>query len=270
MDVRWLQKEVDSDTVPAPASGPLDLGPSGGPTAPTSGHPQPPLGTDSGPSGARGRQEDAGRLVRVAHMLQGCRTLGPGARSVVWVRGCARRCPGCIASPILDDGPSLVLRPDELAARLLATADEGVTFSGGEPFEQAQALAAVGHVLRASGRSVMVYSGFTLDELRSSSDAGVQALLDVTDVLVDGPFERERQADLLWRGSSNQRVHLLTARYAHIASSLDAAGAGVELRVDSEAGLFWAGVPERDFVGQLRRAAEPFGIILTGREGVWA
>jgi anaerobic ribonucleoside-triphosphate reductase activating protein len=163
-----------------------------------------------------------------------------------------------------------VLRADEVAARLLATADEGVTFSGGEPFEQAQALAAVGRILRASGRSVMVYSGFTLDELRSSSDAGVRALLDVTDVLVDGPFERERQADLLWRGSSNQRVHLLTARYAHIASSLDAAGAGVELRVDSEAGLFWAGVPERDFVGQLRRAAEPFGIILTGREGVWA
>jgi anaerobic ribonucleoside-triphosphate reductase activating protein len=213
---------------------------------------------------------DAAPVVRVAHMLQGCRTLGPGARSVVWVRGCARRCPGCIASPILDDGPSLKLRPDELAARLLATTDEGVTFSGGEPFEQARELATVGRELRAAGRSVMVYSGFTIDELRSSENAGVRALLDVTDILVDGPFERERQTDLLWRGSANQRIHLLTARYAHLASELDGAGVGVELRVDSQADLFWAGVPGRDFVGQLRRAAEPYGIILTGREGVWA
>lgn len=209
--------------------------------------------------------------LRIAHILHGCRTLGPGLRTVVWVRGCARRCPGCIATPILDDGPSLVLDPEMTVSRILKQPDEeGVTFSGGEPFEQAESLAIVAAPLREAGRSVMVYSGFTLDELRSSPHPGVQSLLASTDILVDGPFVRERHGDLLWRGSANQRIHLLTPRYQHLAPHLDDPGVGVELRLDTGSHLFWAGVPAPDFTGSLRRAATSRGILLTGHEGVWA
>jgi anaerobic ribonucleoside-triphosphate reductase activating protein len=210
-------------------------------------------------------------VLRIAHMLHGCTTLGPGRRSVLWVRGCARRCPGCIATPILGDGPSLVLDAEAVASRVFAAAeDEGATFSGGEPFEQAEALAEVASLLQARGRTIMVYTGFTLEEMKASSSPGFGALLAATDILVDGPFVREQQRDLLWRGSANQRVHLLTRRYAHLAPHLDAPGVGVELRVDRESNLFWAGVPSPDFPSRLRRAVADRGILLTGHEGVWA
>lgn len=209
--------------------------------------------------------------VRVAHMLHGCTTLGPGRRTVLWVRGCARRCPGCIAAPILDDGPSLMLEVEDAVARIMASTDEeGVTFSGGEPFEQADVLSEVASRIQHAGRSVMVYTGFTLPELRASESRGASALLAATDILVDGPFAREEQRDLLWRGSANQRVHLLTARYAHLAPYLDAPGVGVELRLDRQSKLFWAGVPSPDFPAQLRQAGSDRGILLTGHEGVWA
>ena len=209
--------------------------------------------------------------LRVAHIVHGCGTLGPGRRTVVWVRGCTRRCPGCVATPILGDGPTLLIDPDALAARLLAQPqEEGVTFSGGEPFEQAEALAVVAMAVRAVGRSVMVYSGSTLEELRESTEPGVRSLLAASDILVDGTFVRERQADLLWRGSANQRVHFLTPRYADPMPEIDGRGVGVELRLDAENNLFWAGVPSPDFAGDLRRAGAEGGILLAGHDGVWA
>lgn len=209
-------------------------------------------------------------MLRIAHLIHGCRTLGPGARTVVWVRGCARRCPGCIAAPILDDGPALELNVDELVSRVLSTTDEGVTFSGGEPFEQAGALGSVARALQAAGRSVMVYTGNTLAELRARPDPDLAELLAAADILVDGTFEQSQQADLLWRGSANQQVHLLTPRYQHLASELSRPGLGVEVRVDGEGRLFWAGVPPVGFIGSLRRAAENRGIILASNGDVWA
>jgi len=209
------------------------------------------------------------RIV-VAHMIHGCRTLGPGRRTVVWVRGCSRRCPDCIASSVRDDGPALLLDPAEFVACVLATEDEGVTFSGGEPFDQAPAVAEAASALCASGRSVMVYSGRTLVELQDDPDPSVAALLSVTDILVDGPFETARQRDLLWRGSSNQRIHLLSSRYRGIAIRNDQPGVGVEVRLDAEGRLFWAGVPPVGFVANMRRAADERGVILSTDGGVWA
>jgi len=208
--------------------------------------------------------------IRIAHMLHGCRTLGPGSRTVVWVRGCSRHCPGCIATPILDNGPALVLRPEELVARVLETEDQGVTFSGGEPFEQAAAISQTARYLRKAGRSVMVYSGYTLKELEANSNPWTKALLDQTDVLVDGPFDLSRQADLLWRGSSNQRIHVLTPRYRDLLAAGELPGAGVEVRMDADGRLFWAGVPPVGFVSSLRQAGEDRGIELSANGGVWA
>lgn len=209
-------------------------------------------------------------MLRVAHLIHGCTTLGPGARTVVWVRGCARRCPGCVAAPILDEGAALQITAEELVSRVLATPDEGVTLSGGEPFEQAGALLPVARALQAAGRSVMIYSGHTLDQLRAHPDPQVARLLAAADVLVDGPFEQGQRADLLWRGSANQQIHLLTARYQHLAAELGRPGLGVEVRVDREGRLFWAGVPPVGFVAGLRQAAENRGIILASNGDVWA
>lgn len=98
---------------------------------------------------------------------------------------------------------------------LSAVGIEGVSILGGEPFLQARALAAFAREVRQGGLSVMVYSGFTLDELRSGAVEGAEALLAETDLLVDGRYVRELpERRRRWVGSQNQVVHHLTGRYA--------------------------------------------------------
>jgi anaerobic ribonucleoside-triphosphate reductase activating protein len=109
-----------------------------------------------------------------------------------------------------------IVSPDEVCARVAdaksAYGIEGVTFLGGEPFLQADGLAQVAESARALGLSVMVFTGFTLNECRSLP--GGERLLAVTDVLVDGPYEKDRpETHRNWVGSQNQRFHYLTARY---------------------------------------------------------
>ena len=86
---------------------------------------------------------------------------------------------------------------------------------GGEPFEQARAVAELATLVRAAALSVMVYTGFTLDALRSGAVDGAAELLAQTDLLVDGRYRRELpEVSRRWVGSSNQVVHFLSDRYA--------------------------------------------------------
>jgi anaerobic ribonucleoside-triphosphate reductase activating protein len=107
---------------------------------------------------------------------------------------------------------------DELAAQIDTARErhgiEGLTLLGGEPLAQAAGLAALAHRVRALGLSVMVFSGFTLEEIRERADPDVLDLLAETDLLVDGPFLRDQpEMGRRWVGSRNQRVHALTDRY---------------------------------------------------------
>ncbi|MFZ4678442.1 MAG: 4Fe-4S single cluster domain-containing protein, partial [Nodosilinea sp.] len=91
---------------------------------------------------------------------------GPGSRAVVWVQGCLRACTGCFNPASWPFEPNQIVTVDELVERILADPlNEGVTFSGGEPFWQATALAAVAQRIKAAGLNTMAFSGFTLAEL---------------------------------------------------------------------------------------------------------
>ena len=110
------------------------------------------------------------------------------------------------------------VEPAELAKRIVATKElEGLSVLGGEPFEQAAGLAQVAKLVKGAGLSVMVYSGFTLSELHSRADAGIEgtaALLGEIDVLVDGRYDQTQpETTRRWLGSSNQVMHFLTSRY---------------------------------------------------------
>ena len=133
---------------------------------------------------------------------------GPGFRFVVFVQGCPHHCPGCHnpQSHAFDGGYEVSV--DELFQAIQENPHlAGVTFSGGEPFCQAAALAELGRRVKAAGRTVMTYSGSTLEQLQENKDPAVQALLEVSDILVDGPYvEALRDLTLLFRGSENQRV----------------------------------------------------------------
>lgn len=202
--------------------------------------------------------------IYVAHVAAECTTLGPGKRAVLWVWGCSRGCAGCLASPFNGAPEVSPVALETVADRLLDSADiEGVTFSGGEPLEQAEGLTALVRLLRRRrpDLSYCSYSGFTLAEL-SHGTPHQRALLAQLDLLIDGPFLRDRAADLLWRGSSNQQLHFLTDRYRHLRDRVDDRSAGVEIRFDDQERISWIGVPPPGFVQGIYSGLRRRGILL--------
>lgn len=133
---------------------------------------------------------------------------GEGIRFVVFVQGCPHHCAGC-HNPDTHDfsgGKTAAVRDlfDRICENPLL---RGVTFSGGEPFCQSAPLAALAALIHGRGLDVTTYTGFTLEELQKRGDPTVKALLDATDILIDGPFDlAQRDLSLRFRGSANQRV----------------------------------------------------------------
>lgn len=155
-------------------------------------------------------------MLRVAQLIPDTEAEGPGRRAALWVQGCSLRCPGCCNPEMFaPDKGGEVLDTAEVARRVLATPGlEGLSVLGGEPFEQPRAVAEVCRAVRAAGLGVMVYSGYTLEELRAQRSPDVDALLAEVDLLVDGRFEQHNpERRRRWLGSANQRLHFLTSRY---------------------------------------------------------
>ncbi len=156
--------------------------------------------------------------LRIAQKIRDTEAEGPGVRFAVWVQGCTIRCPGCCNPEMFVHGKGGVeVEPAALAAEILATPGiEGLSMLGGEPFEQAAEVAALARLVKAGGKTVMVYSGYTLDELRerAKADPGVQALLDTTDLLLDGRYDATKpEQTRRWIGSTNQTLHFFTDAY---------------------------------------------------------
>jgi len=204
--------------------------------------------------------EDAGSL-QVSRLIDATSVLGPGRRSVVLVQGCQLRCRGCIAGAThpLDGGEALAV--EQLASWVDSRPEvSGVTFSGGEPFLQAAALSRLIDLLRARrpGLSTMSYSGYRLEWLRQKGSKSQRELLRKLDLLVDGPYVQRLHGALRWRGSSNQRIHALSARHRDEVESGSDGPAGMEWNIDTELNLEWVGVPPRpDFAERLATQAAP-------------
>jgi len=132
---------------------------------------------------------------------------GPGIRVCVFGQGCPHRCPGChnpetwefgCGTPMEEETVMDIVRSNPLC--------RGVTFSGGEPFAQAEGFARLARLLKAEGYEVAAYSGYTFEQLLAGTPAQ-RDLLETIDVLIDGPFRlEERSLELSFRGSRNQRI----------------------------------------------------------------
>jgi len=137
---------------------------------------------------------------------------GPGCRAVIWVQGCLRECPGCFNTESWSFEINQLVSVDSLAEKILSNPrNQGVTFSGGEPFWQAAALASLARKVKVAGLNVMSFSGFTLEQLQSDyAPAGSQELLDQLDILIDGPYIQSLALNSPDSpvSSSNQRVHV--------------------------------------------------------------
>lgn len=156
--------------------------------------------------------------LNVADRITCTEAEGPGRRYALWLQGCPLRCPGCCNPHMIPEVEVEWLEVDSLAQEILSTPDiEGLTVIGGEPFAQAEALASLAQKVRAGGLSVMVFSGYTFAQLSTSKDPNRARLLAEIDLLIDGPYVASKHVDdRRWVGSSNQRAHFLTERYAHM------------------------------------------------------
>ena len=194
--------------------------------------------------------------LRIAQVVPCTEAEGPGRRFAVWFQGCPLRCAGCCNPEMLPDAGGEWVGVGDLVDRIRDAAGrdgvEGVSLLGGEPTAQAAGGAVLANRVRALGLSVMVYSGFTREELLGRGDPATLDLLAATDVLVDGPYLRDRpEPARRWVGSTNQRVHLLSDRYRAddpcwlLPNTL-------ELRLDGGV-LTVNGFPSRSAVGLWRR-----------------
>ena len=146
--------------------------------------------------------------VRIASTIGESIVDGPGFRYTIFTQGCPHHCPEC-HNPQTHDfqaGKEVELETllQEACRNPLVC---GVTFSGGEPFCQPAPLYALAVELKARGKNLLAYSGYTFEELLELPDPYVRKLLSQLDLLVDGPFiAAERNIELRFRGSANQRV----------------------------------------------------------------
>ncbi|MDR3197319.1 MAG: anaerobic ribonucleoside-triphosphate reductase activating protein [Planctomycetaceae bacterium] len=147
--------------------------------------------------------------IRIAGLVKESVVDGPGIRFTIFVQGCLRGCPDCHNPQTHDPQGGEEITIGEIASMIDSNPLlDGVTFSGGEPFLQAKALAELAGYCRQRNLSVVVYTGFYYEEILSDSDnRDWLELLKQTDILIDGPFDREkRTTELAFCGSSNQRV----------------------------------------------------------------
>ncbi|NLW17550.1 MAG: anaerobic ribonucleoside-triphosphate reductase activating protein [Firmicutes bacterium] len=144
--------------------------------------------------------------VRLAGIKQESVTDGEGLRAVVYFQGCPHHCPGCHNPESHDPRGGYVAETEEVLEVLCSNPlIDGITLSGGEPLLQPEAALALAQGARERGKSVWVYTGFTLKAILA--DPVKRAVLSYTDVLVDGPFIlAERDLSLAFRGSRNQRL----------------------------------------------------------------
>jgi anaerobic ribonucleoside-triphosphate reductase activating protein len=155
--------------------------------------------------------------LQIAQIVPCTEAEGPGKRFAIWFQGCPLRCPGCCNPEFLpfEGGDSFSI--DDVVFRIsnaLPLGIEGITLLGGEPFAHSAGASILARRVRASGLSVMIFSGFTIEQIGQLPDPSALQLLRETDLLVDGPYLREQpDTQRRWIGSRNQRIHFLTDRY---------------------------------------------------------
>lgn len=186
----------------------------------------------------------ADEILFISHIEESTTLLGPFKRFVIWVHGCCFDCKGCLAHNT-KHGTYKKMTVEELGEIILQQKDiEGITISGGEPFLQANALRKLIDYLRArKDLGVIIYSGFKRNQLEQKPE--YQALLMVTDILIDGPYIEELDIGQPYIGSSNQKIHQLSERYINDASYYSQKGRRAEIKIFSDQ-VVLVGVPSKE------------------------
>lgn len=159
--------------------------------------------------------------MKIKHVCYPVRVLGPGERVGIWVTGCSFGCPGCMTPELQNPSAGSEMSPAHIVQviRQMAGRVDGITISGGEPFDQVQGLHELVELLHGQVTDdIIIYSGYTLHQLRQRGCMDTDAVLDIIAVLVDGRYVEEKDDGVGLRGSSNQCIHIFrqTERYSYM------------------------------------------------------
>ena len=150
------------------------------------------------------------KIIRLSGIAYESLVNGPGMRRVFFAQGCKHNCKGCFNQDTHDFNGGEERDMDELISDTLKNPIlRGVTFSGGDPWEQADKFAYMARAFKENGLNIWSYTGYTFEYILENKDnrLGWNELLDNIDILVDGKFEEEKTQDgLKYRGSTNQRI----------------------------------------------------------------
>lgn len=156
--------------------------------------------------------------MNVARILYPVEVLGPGKRVGIWVCGCKRACKGCSNPELWEQRPEYEATVDDIMDLVSRIAEshtiDGFTISGGEPMDQPGALSQLLPRLSAYSKDILTYTGYRIEELKARKDPDTDAALSQIGVLIDGEYREEENTDVLLRGSSNQRIHILIPEMA--------------------------------------------------------
>ncbi len=180
----------------------------------------------------------SGHVLNIAEILFRSEVNGPGQRTVIWLQGCRKNCVNCCNPEFraADNGTNYESGAlvNHIARHTNQFRDiEGVTFSGGEPFDQAEALLPAAKSFRDNGLTLMAFSGYSFEELRTKN-ASTAALLSTLDILVDGEYTESLACSRLWRSSYNQTVHFLTDRYQRYSEWTDRSMQECEMIIEND------------------------------------
>lgn len=192
-------------------------------------------------------------------------TLGPGRRLGIWFQGCSIGCAGCVSRDTWSSYGGITTSVDQLVLQALHLIEKhsltGVTVSGGEPFEQPEALLALLRQLRnrSTGNHLdfLCYSGLPLKVIRQRFGSH----LELIDALIPEPFVHKRSETANWRGSSNQPVILLSDTARERFAELPTGPAGMQIAV-SEGQVWMVGVPNPNDMDRLVGLAASKGLRL--------
>ena len=196
-------------------------------------------------------------------------TLGPGRRIGVWFQGCSIRCPGCISVDTWPTGRGVTTVTSVMdAVHAWLPHAEGITISGGEPFEQPDALRALLEALRErTPVSTLVYSGHTFEHIAP----WLAANRGLIDGLMSEPFEASTPQTRALRGSDNQLLHLLTplgvSELSAIERQICNEDRALDVMFDADGTVWLAGIPMRGDLARLRAALVEAGHSVSLTEG---
>ncbi|HDU8577901.1 radical SAM protein [Vibrio alginolyticus] len=185
--------------------------------------------------------------LNIAAVVDQTNAEGPGLRTAIWVQGCLKRCRGCCNPAFLEIKPAKVLSSEDICQRIKSNHQhygiEGITLLGGEPFLQAVGLADIAKFTQELGLTVMIFTGYNMEELSDEKFKGASKLTQFTDLLIDGEYDHHQsETHRNWVGSTNQNFHYISERYDE-SIEIDSNAVTNEWRISSENKIVVNGLP---------------------------